>query len=558
MTKSLFKITRRSINPKQWLVFVLAAGVCSLFAQSKPPFLMPGLGQHHHTISTTSPEAQRFFDQGLTLVFGYNPDEAALSFGRAAQLDPKAAMPWWGLALAYGPNLNTVLDAPHAKMAHEAIEKARTLAASGPAYELACIETLAARFPGVTETDLNKPAYEYTKAIRRLTQRYPDDLDTATLYAESLMELALLNRKDGWLFWKPDGTPGEHTLEIVSTLESVLARDPNHVGANHFYIHVVESSPSPAHALPSANRLRTLVPAIGHLVHMPSHIDARIGDYSSAAKANELAVQADAVYLRESTLPDAYAATYNRHNLHALGFAAAMAGNFAQAHHAAEELANTFLTHPPPHPGMSTTSDASYVPLMLLRFHQWHDLLSTPVPEAAEPALLALWRFSRAMSFAAVGKPSQAKLEQRQFELAVQQVPADEEFGYNSTAKILHLAGTMLEAQLAAAHGDPSQAIEMWKRAVALQDGLSYNEPPDWYYPVRESLGGELLRAGRYIEAERVFREDLQRNPRNGWSLFGLWRSLQGQSRTVEAQWVRQQFEEAWKAADVDLADNSL
>jgi len=294
MTRSLLRITRRSVNPRQWPVFVLVAGVGSLFAQSKPPALMPGLGQHHHTISTKSPEAQRFFDQGLTLVFAFNHEEAARAFRRASELDPQSAMTFWGLALALGPCINLDVDPPHEQAAYEAVQKALSHAPSATESERAYTQALAKRYSADSRDDLRKLDAEYANAMRELSQHYPDDLDAATFYAESLMDL------HPWKLWGLDGHPTEGTEEIVAVLESVLRRDPDHLGANHYYIHAVEASPHPEWALASARRLETLAPAAGHPVHMPAHTYMRVGDYSAASQSTAAGANVDRAYLRES------------------------------------------------------------------------------------------------------------------------------------------------------------------------------------------------------------------------------------------------------------------
>ena len=305
-------------------IFVLFTGVCSLFAQSKPPTLMTGMGQHHHPITTKNPEAQRFFDQGLTLVYAFNHEEAARSFRRAADLDPQAAMAFWGIALALGPCINLDVDPPHEKAAYEAVRKAMSLAQNATENERAYIEALATRYSPDPTTDLRRLDADYAQAMRALSKSYPDDLDSATLYAESLMDLR------PWKLWGLDGRPAEGTDEIVSVLESVLRRDPDHIGANHYYIHAMEASLQAERTLASAKRLETLAPAAGHLLHMPAHTYLRVGDYPAAARSNVVAAETDRIYLRESgTTGSMYDFMYYAHNLHFLAAANSMAGDFA-------------------------------------------------------------------------------------------------------------------------------------------------------------------------------------------------------------------------------------
>src|SRR6516164_10160281 len=314
------------------LVCVLFAHVYSVIAQSKPSILMPGLGQHHHAISTKNAEAQRFFDRGLTLVFGFNHEEAARAFRRASELDPQSAMAFWGIALALGPCINLDVDPPHEKAAYEAVQKALSLAPGATERERAYIQALSHRYSSDPKIDLRKLDAQYANAMRELHQHYPDDLDAATLYAESLMDL------HPWKQWTLDGRPTEGTEEIVAVLESVLRRDPNHLGANHYYIHATEASGHPEKALASAERIKTLAPAAGHLVHMPAHAYIRTGDYHGASEANEIAIAADQAYIKANHVNDMYTMMYYPHNLHFLAVSASMEGRLATAKKAANDL----------------------------------------------------------------------------------------------------------------------------------------------------------------------------------------------------------------------------
>jgi len=408
------------------LIPVLLASVCSLFAQSKPPALMPGLGQHHHTISTKSSEAQRFFDQGLTLVFAFNHEEAARSFRRAAELDPQSAMPYWGVALALGPCINLDVDLPHEKAAYEAVQKAMSLSPGVTESERAYIQALAKRYSVVPGVNFRKLDVDYAQAMRELSRRYPDDLDAVTLYAESLMDL------HPWKLWGLDGRPAEGTEEIVVALESVLRRDPNHLGANHYYIHTVEASPHPEWALASAKRLETLAPAAGHLIHIPAHTYFRVGDYSAAERSNALAAEIDRVYLRESrTTGSMYDILYYAHNLHFLAAAYSMAGRFTDAKRAADELAE--------HIGPMVLGDTSmvepYVPtpiFVLLRFHRWDEVLRLPAPDSNLVMTTAIWHFARGSAAAAKGQLGMAEMERKTLEVTRKKMPADTEFSMYS------------------------------------------------------------------------------------------------------------------------------
>lgn len=530
------------------LLCLLLASVCSLSAQSKSPVLMTGLGEHHHTISTKNPEAQRFFDQGLTLVFAFNHEEAARAFRRASELDPQSAMAFWGIALALGPCINLDVDPPHEKAAYEAVQKALSLAPGATPRERDYILALAKRYSSDPKVDLRKLDAEYANAMRELSKRYPDDLDAATLYAESLMDL------HPWKLWSLDGRPTEGTEEIVVVLESVLRRDPNHIGANHYYIHATEASPHPEWALASATRLETLVPAAGHLVHMPAHTYMRVGDYAAAARSNAAGADADRAYLRESgTTGSMYDMLYYCHNLHFLAASYSMGGDFAHAKQAADAL----VAHVSPmlHDMPVAEVYMPYPIFILVRFHRWDDVLKLPPPDTNLAMTTAFWHFARGSAFAGKSQIEMAEAERRTLETAYQETPADLEFSMfsNKARTFLELAANILDARIAAAKGEQERSIKFWEQSVRIEDGLYYGEPPEWFYPVRESLGGALLLNGRAGRAETVFRADLEQYPRNPRSLFGLLRALEAQNKTANVDEVRREFEAAWKNADVSL-----
>ena len=534
-------------------ISVLLLCVGSLFSQSKPPVLMPGLGQHHHTISTRNPEAQRFFDQGLTLVFGFNHEEAARSFRRALELDPQSAMAFWGVALALGPCINLDVDPTHEKAAYEAVQKALSLMPGATEQERAYIQALSKRYSSDPKVDLRKLDAQYTNAMRELHNHYPDDLDAATLYAESLMDL------HPWKQWTLDGRPTEGTEEIIAVLESVLRRAPNHLGANHYYIHATESSPHPQWAIASAKRLETLAPGAGHLVHMPAHTYLRVGDYAAAARSNALAADADRAYFRESnTWGSMYDMMYYCHNLHFLAASYGMAGDFAHAKQAAEEVA----AHAAPmlHDMPMAETYVPYPIFMLVRFHRWDDVLKLMAPDPGMAMTSAFWHFARGSAFAAKGQLANAEAEQQILATARKKTPADVEFSFyfNKAQSFLDLAENILDARIAAAKGDHADAVTYWEGAVQVQDKLYYGEPPEWFYPVRESLGAALLLNGQADRAEAVFRADLEQYPRNPRSLFGLLRSLEAQKKTANVEEVRGQFEVAWKNADTTLTLEDL
>jgi len=520
-------------------------------AAEKPATLFADLGTHRHPISTSSPEAQKFFDQGVVLLFGFNHEEAIRSFERAAQLDPKAAMPHWGKALALGSNYNEAAPDERLKSARVEVDKALALSASAPANERAYIEALAVRYSADPAADKAKLAADYHAAMKALSQKYPDDLDAATLYAESGMNLR------PWKLWKPDGTPEEGTTEIVATLESVLRRDPNHPGANHYYIHAVEASNQPERALPSAERLKTLVPMAGHLVHMPAHIQMRTGDYLAAEKANEVAADVDRAYIRETGAQGLYPVMYYNHNVHFQSAAAAMAGRYAEAKKSADLLYADVL----PVVSLDPMLEGFLVQPMVVavRFRKWDAVRAIPDPGANLAVVRAFWLYGQAAAAAETKEPGIAEKRRAEFEAALAAIPADRMFGpQNSVRQTLAVASHDLKARIAEAAGDRKAAIGHWEQAVAAEDALAYDEPPAWQHPMREALGGALLADGQAAGAEKVFRADLAQHARNPRSLFGLSESLKAQGKDADSAWVRSQFDSGWKEADTKLTVGDL
>jgi tetratricopeptide (TPR) repeat protein len=523
--------------------------VVSADAQAPPPKLFHGMGSLHHPITTTSPEAQKFFDQGLVLFYAFNFDEAALSFIQASRLDPHAPMPYWGIALVLGPTYNTGINNTTSRenSGFIAIQKAKKLAAplGIPEVERAYVDALSHRLTDDAHPNLQKLENDYVQSMRELSHKYPDDPDAGTLFAESMMDLR------PYRMWTYDGKPAENTPEIVSALEGILKRWPNHPGANHYYIHALEASPYPERALASAKRLETSVPAAGHLVHMPAHIYMRQGDFAGAIRAGQAAVAADRVYMRERTIPNsAYVMIYAEHNIFFLVAAADMAGDYQTAHKSAEELeAHTreMLTNWP-----DTESFLLTKTFVLLRFARWDDVLGMPAPEPARPGLSYFWHFARGCSFAAKGQATQAQGERSAMDKIYEKLPAAEIYGMLDKWSVANSIATQeLDARIAMAEKVGPHAIEIWRAAVAREDQADrdgyYREPPLWYYPMRESLGAALLRSGNAAEAEKVFREDLGRNPRNPRSLFGLWKALESEKKSEEAEKTRLQFQASWK-----------
>ena len=510
--------------------------------QQKPVTLLTGLGRIHHPIKTRSPLAQKYFDQGLMLVYGFNHDEAVRSFEKAAALDPSAVMPLWGVALALGPNINADVDPQKEKAAHDAVQKALKLSAQP--NERDYVTALAKRYSDDPKADLKKLARDYADAMRELAVAYPDDLDAATLFAESLMDL------NPWRLWTKDGKPAEGTEEIVATLERVLRRDPDHLGANHYYIHTVEASKHPEKALPSADRIGKLAPSSGHLVHMPGHIYLQLGDYEKTAVSNEAAARSDRQFITSSGATGMYPLMYYSHNLHFIAVARASQGRYGDAKRAADLMAANVA---PAVKEMPMIEPFTLIPwLVMLQFHRWDDLLALPIPSDNGSQKYMLWQYAHAMALAAKGKPDEAQKARDDYAKLVSQIPVDAPFGTTNTAReALSVGVAAADAAIAESRGDQMAAVRHWRDAVAAEDKLNYDEPPAWYYPVRQSLGAALLKAGKHADAEMVFREALDAHPRDGRLLFGLMEALKGQKKPTGD--VRTQFEEAWKSAEAKL-----
>jgi len=512
-----------------------------------PVPLFDDLGTHHHPITTTSPEAQRYFDQGLRLIYAFNHDEAIRAFKEAARLDPSCAMAQWGVAFALGPNYNLPLDAERNRAAFEAMEQAVRLAAKASEPERAYIAALAKRYSLALDADRKVLDRAFADAMRQVSRAFPDDLDAATLYAESLMDLR------PWDLWTPDGRPQPGTPEILATLERVINKDPIHPGANHYYIHAVEASPHPDRALASAGRLGKLVPGAGHLVHMPSHVYMRVGRYAEAAEANRQAITVDRRYLEREKPQGVYPMMYYPHNIHFLWAAACMEGRSTEAIAAARDLSGALSDDMVR--AMPMTEYFVPTPLFALaRFGKWDAILKEPAPPVDLQYSAGMWHYARGLALAASGRFDDAAHERDSVEVAAALMPSDRIVGDNTpAATALRLAAAALAGELAARRGRTNEAVHHLEIAVRLQDGLPYAEPPPWYYPTRQSLGAVLLEAGRAKAAELVYREDLRRNPNNGWSLFGLSQSLRAQGAERRADGIDARFRDAWKQADVTL-----
>jgi tetratricopeptide (TPR) repeat protein len=532
----------------------MAALPASIDGWAKGAFVIEGLGDFHRKIPTKSLEAQRYFDQGMRLLWAFNHDESTRSFARAAQLDPDCAACYWGVALTVGPNYNLpVMALPRASVASDALAKAQKTAAHASPADRALIGALAKRYPAAQPLDSSNSApvlAAYAQAMKGVAAQFPGDLDVQTLYAEALMNL------NAWKLWTPEGKPAPGTEEIVATLESVLKRDPRHPGANHYYVHTLEASRHPEKAVGAAERLRGMMPAAGHLEHMPAHIMQRVGRYEEAAEANRKGAAADTSYFAKTQPPDYYA-MYTGHNYQFLAYSAAMEGRKAETLEAVRKsraaIPDDMLLAMP---GSDWPLAEEYA--ATVRFGLWEDMIAKPAPDPKLPALTGGYLYGKGMALASKGRIDEAKTILAQLQRLAATLPADAPAGFNRAKDVLAVAAAIVQARIAAAGHRPDESLSLLREAATREDSLAYNEPNDWFFPVRQLLGAELLAAGHAFEAEAVYRKDLQQNPANGWSLFGLQAALRAQDKTDAADQVGRDFREAWKNADVVLTSSAI
>ncbi len=542
----------------------LLAASCS---KAGPPPAQPGpaggaakaplydnLGDYHYAITTASPEAQKYFDQGLTLSYAFNHAEAIRAFTQATALDPKCAMCFWGIAFAYGPNINAPITEDAAKQAWTAIEQARAVSATATEKERAFIDALAHRYRPDPKAERAPLDAAYAEAMRGVAAKYPDDLEAATLFAQSLMDTA------PWNYWDKNGEPRAFTNDVVKALESVLAKKSDHVGALHLYIHAVEASPNPGRASKSADTLATLVPGAGHLVHMPAHIYLRTGRYNDASVANEHAVKADEAYFKNDPVAGnmMYQVGYYPHNIHFFVASASLEGRKADALKAAEEVRAKMHGDMLRDPGMGgMVQHQNLTPLYVkVRFGMWDEVLAEPAPPDGLPFMAAMWHTARGLAQAAKGNVKEAETE-RAAVAAVKDDPALKSLGVSSVnvaSAIVAIAHEVLSGEIETRRRRADQAAGHFAKAAALEDDLTYMEPPDWPIPVRQLQGAALLELGRAKDAEAAFRGDMKKFPDNGWSLSGLHASLEKQGRTADAAGVRARLDQMWRKSDVQLA----
>jgi tetratricopeptide (TPR) repeat protein len=510
--------------------------------------LLENLGNYEQHITTNSVHAQRFFNQGLIMANAFNHTEAARSFKEAARLDSTCAMAYWGIAYVLGPNYNTASNLGTAKEIQSAVRAAKSLCQQATRWEQELIRAIAIKFPADSAYTNGEG---YAQVMREAYARYPDHDLVATLFAESLMNL------HAWDFYtRKGGEPRPWTAEIVKVLENAISINPENPLANHLYIHAVEASPDVEKGLPSANRLKKLVPAAGHLVHMPSHIYINTGQYHEGSRVNEEAVIADSTYIAECRAAGVYPQIYYPHNYHFLAATAALEGRGARAIEASfkmsEIIDKTYLRKP----GFETTQHYITIPYnVLVKFAQWEKIISLPSPDLDLHYPRAIWHYARGMAFVNTGKVEKAKTELDSLSRLSQheQVQNMKIWEINKTSEIVQIAILNLRAEMARHSGDLRLAARLLKEGIMIEDGLNYNEPPDWFFSVRHALGDLFMKMGDYALAEATYREDLKVFPKNGFALNGLYHALMLSDRTLEAAEVKVDFDKAWKHADSPL-----
>lgn len=519
--------------------------------------LLEGLGNYSLPVTSANAEVQRWFDQAMVLTYGFNHQAAERSFLKAVELEPQCAMCWWGAALVLGPHVNAGMDPANNAAAWQRLQAARSMAHLAKPWEQAFITALSARYAEQPAADRKPLDQAYADAMAKLMLALPAQLDAATLYAEAMMNL------QPWDYWDDNGQPLGNTAKIVQVLEGVIARDTGHAGALHLYIHAVEASNEPERGVEAADRLRSLIPGSGHLVHMPAHIYARVGRWQDAVVANQRAIEADNSYLAACRpAPGVYPLGYVPHNHHFLWFAATMAGNSKVAIAAAD---STYDRTSDPQlmrlPGMEAMQNFAMTPLFArVRFGQWQAIRQMAEPEAEFPYMVALWHYGQGMAALRLGQPETALSHHSSLAglLNSPQIAAMKVWDRYALSHSVQLAERMLMAELAWQQGDQEKAFSVLAQALAIEDELPYDEPPAWHAPVRHTLGAMLLAANRAAEAEQMYRDELKRNPENGWSLFGLMQALQAQNKTGEASATDARFRQAWAHADVTLASSRL
>jgi len=542
-----FRVSAVMVGVTLLLGMALPPQTCAFEETPTSVPLYSGLGSHGRLIATSSDEAQKYFNQGLCFLFAFNHDEAIRSFRQAAEKDPQCAMAWWGIAVANGPNINNpVVSLEQSRDAWDALTKARLAATSANAIDRALIDAVGQRYKNPQPDDRRPLDEAYASAMRQVWKAHPTDADVGALFAESLMDLR------PWDLWTSTGEPQPGTHEIIATLEAVLTQAPNHPLGLHLYIHALEASSVPEKAIAPADRLRDLQPGLGHLVHMPSHIDVRTGRWAEAVTANSKAIAADRLYHEQSPKQGFYR-IYMAHNFHMLAFAAMMRGQSKLAittiNDMVQEMPLEWRKENAPFADGFTAMPIE----VLVRFGKWDEVLAVQQPADYLPFSRALWHSSRGVAFAAKGDVARAREEQRAFRTARTLVPQEARVGNNSAADVLAVAEHLLAGEILVNAGQAEAGLVQLRDGVKREDQLKYSEPPDWIHPVRHALGATLLSLRRATEAESVYRDDLVRLPENGWALFGLSRSLELQGKKPEAAMIQARFKSVWKEADIKI-----
>ncbi|MBO9635858.1 MAG: hypothetical protein J7578_22320 [Chitinophagaceae bacterium] len=525
------------------------------YSSGKKAPKLEGLSGIDFKISTSSKEAQEYFNQGMMLAYGFNHAEAARSFFEATRLDSTCAMAWWGFGYVLGPNYNGGMEEDNFQRAYDATIKAKALSKNSSPKEIALIEALISRYAQQPPADRKPLDIAYSAAMKKVYAQFPKDPDVGALYAESIMDL------HPWdLYEKKTKAPKSWTPELVKVLEHLMKINPMHPGAHHFYIHAIEASANPEKALPSARLLDTLVPGSGHLVHMASHIYINTGDYHLGSLSNIRAVRTDSVYTTVCHAQGAYPVSYYPHNYHFLVATAALEGNSKLAWHAAQKLQEHTSAELMKMPGWGTLQHYYYIPLYVaVKLSIWDTILTIPAPAKELVYPNAVWRYARGMAF--LGKHD---LKNAQIEMDSLRILAADTtlrhltiWNINTTSDLAQIAAKVLSAGIAYQNKDTASAITQLKEAVALEDELNYNEPPDWFFSVRHHLGALLIKAGKYTEAEKVYIQDLKTWKKNGWALIGLHNALEMENKKKEAQKAYTDFEAAWKYADIKINSSS-
>jgi tetratricopeptide (TPR) repeat protein len=510
--------------------------------------IFKGLGNLQYKITTRSARAQQYFNQGLTLIYAFNHGEAGRSFKAAIQADSACAMAWWGLAMVLGPNYNAALNPTSLQEIHDALDKAVKYSGKASANEQALIRALVRRFPREPVQDMSPFNAAYAAAMKEAHELFPNDIEIGAVYADALMN------EHPWNLWLKDGSPQPWTPAITGLLEKMLRKSPMHAGLNHMYVHTIEASAEPGKGLAAANKLKGMLPAAGHLLHMPSHIYLRTGHYHEGVMVNEQASRADSSYIAQCKVQGTYPMMYYPHNLHFLAACAFMEGNSKKAIDAAWGVSRNanrqYLAE-----NVSVQHFYSIPFYVLVHMGKWKEIMELPRPGASLKYPTAVWHYARGSAYAARNNRQEAQKELH----ALKEIAGDASlksmliWDMNSAYDLVQIAALVLEAQLLANDGKSEQAVALLSQAVDIEGNFMYQEPPDWFFSVRHTLGHVLVKAGRFAEAEKVYREDLQKYPENGWSLMGLYNSLKGQDKVTEAADVMKRFQAAWKHADIQI-----